>query len=196
MYAAFSRRETLVTLLEVRAGSPPSALTMLQRFHTIHGLDHLSDMWESWEVWFAELEESHTSLPAIAHFRSPQPERSWVSAAGAVLDAAALTQAVVAIPADPKAALCIRAGYLALRRIADYFGMPYPRDPRFPAHPNSISRTEFDAACALLARHGVPLKEDRDLAWQNFAGWRVNYDVVLLALYALTTAPYISWSSE
>ena len=62
MYAAFSRRETLVTLLEVRAGSPPSALTMLQRFHTIHGLAHLTDMWEAWEVWFAELEESHTSL--------------------------------------------------------------------------------------------------------------------------------------
>jgi len=102
MYAAFSRRETLVTLLEVRAGSPPSALTMLQRCHTIHGLEHLTDMWEAWEVWFAELEESHTSLPAMAHFRSPQPERSWVTAAGAVLDAAALTQSVLAIPADPK----------------------------------------------------------------------------------------------
>src|SRR5207244_13198099 len=66
--------------------------TMLTRFHRIHGLDHLTDMWEAWEVWFAELEESHTSLPAVVFFRSPQPEHSWITAAGAVLDAAALAQ--------------------------------------------------------------------------------------------------------
>jgi len=196
MYAAFSRREALVTLLEVRAGSPPSALTMLQRFHSIHGLEHLTDMWEAWEVWFAELEESHTSLPAVAHFRSPQPERSWITAAGAVLDAAALAQSILAIPPNPKAALCVRAGYLALRRIADVFALPYHPDPHFPAQPISITRTEFDAACDALARHGVPLRADRNLAWSDFAGWRVNYDTVLLALCTLTTAPYAPWSSD
>jgi hypothetical protein len=196
MYAAFSRREALVTLLEVRAGSPPSALTMLLRFHTIHGLEHLTDMWEAWEIWFAELEESHTSLPAVAHFRSPQPERSWITAAGAVLDAAALAQAVLVMPADPKAALCIRAGYLALRRIADFFAIPYHADPHFPIQPISITRAEFDAACDVMVHHGVPLKSDRDLAWQDFAGWRVNYDTVLLALCTLTTAPYAPWSSD
>jgi len=196
MYAAFSRREALVTLLEVRAGAPPSALTMLQRFHSIHGLEHLTDMWEAWEVWFAELEESHTSLPAVAHFRSPQPERSWITAAGAVLDAAALAQAVLATPSNPKAALCIRAGSLALRRIADFFVLPYPPDPHFPAQPISIARAEFDAVWDALAHHGVPLKADRDLAWQDFAGWRVNYDTVLLALCTLTMAPYAPWSSD
>src|SRR5262249_62242894 len=115
--APFPRRETLVTLLEVRAGSPPAALTMLTRYHLIHGLDHLTDMWEAWEVWFAELSESHTSLPAVVFFRSPQPEHSWITAAGAVLDTAALAQAIVDIPPNPKASLRIRAGYLALRRI-------------------------------------------------------------------------------
>ncbi|HSX77121.1 MAG TPA: hypothetical protein VLQ80_00920 [Candidatus Saccharimonadia bacterium] len=196
MYAAFSRRETLVTLLEVRAGSPPSALTMLTRFHLIHGLDHLTDMWEAWEVWFAELAESHTSLAAVAFFRSPQPEHAWITAAGAVLDAAALAQSVVDCPPNPKASLCIRAGYLALRRIADFFSLPYPPDPHFPAQPISISRAEFDAACAELARHDVPLKADWDLAWNDFAGWRVNYDPVLLALCTLTTAPPAPWSSD
>ena len=196
MYAAFSRREALVTLLEVRAGSPPSALTMLIRFHLIHGLDHLTDMWEAWEVWFAELSESHTSLPAVAFFRSPQPEHAWITAAGAVLDTAALAQSVLDCPPNPKASLCIRAGYLALRRIADFFALPYPPDPHFPAQPISISRTEFDAACDELAGHGVPLKADRDLAWGDFAGWRVNYDTVLLALCTLTTAPYAPWSSD
>lgn len=196
MYAAFSRREALVTLLEARAGSPPSALTMLHRFHSIHGLAHLTDMWEAWEVWFAELEESHTSLPAVAHFRSPQSERSWITAAGAVLDAAALAQAVLEMPPNPKAALCIRAGYLALRRIADFFALPYPPDPHFPAQPISITRAEFDTLCDALAHHGVPLKTDRERAWQDFAGWRVNYDTVLLALCTLTMAPYAPWSSD
>jgi len=182
MYAAFSRRETLVTLLEVRAGSPPAALTMLTRFQRIQGLEHLIDMWEAWEVWFAELEESHTSLPAVTFFRSPQPEHSWITAAGAVLDAAALAQSIVDIPPNPQASLCIRAGYLALRRIADFFSIPYHPDPHFPAQPISITRAEFDAACDELAHNGVPLKVDRELAWSDFAGWRVNYDTVLLAL--------------
>jgi hypothetical protein len=196
MYAAFSRRETLVTLLEVRAGSPPSALEMIKRFHRIHGLDRLTDMWEAWEVWFAELEESHTSLPALAFFRSPQPEHSWITAAGAVLDAASLTRAALDLPPDPKADLCIRAGYLALRRICDFFSIPYHPEPHFPAQPVSISRQEFDAACAELAQLSIPLKPDLDAAWGAFAGWRVNYDTVLLALCALTTAPEAPWSSD
>lgn len=196
MYAAFSRREALVTLLEVRAGSPPSALTLLVRFHHIHGLDHLTEMWEAWEVWFAELAESHTSLPAVAFFRSPQPEHAWITAAGAVLDAAALAQAVLDGPPTPMAALCLRAGYLALRRIANFFALPSSPDPHFPAQPISITRAEFEAACDELTGHGVPLKADRDLAWSDFAGWRVNYDAVLLALCTLTTAPYAPWSSD
>lgn len=196
MYAAFQRREAAVTMLEVRAGSPPSALTMLERFHRIHGLDHLTDMWETWEVWFAELEESHTSLPALAFFRSPRPERSWTIAAGAVLDAASLANSILALPPNPQAALCIRAGYLALRRIADFFGIPYNNDPAYPADPISVTREEFDEVCDRLARQGVPIQPDREQAWRDFAGWRVNYDRVLLVLCTLTMAPEAPWSSD
>lgn len=196
MYAAFSRREAAVTLLEVRAGSPPSALVMLERFNRIHGLDQLGEMWVTWKVWFAELEESHTSLPALAFFRSPEPDHSWITAAGAVLDAAALTASTLDIPRDPRADLCIRAGYLALRRISDFFGILYDPDPHYPAHSISVTREEFDAACDRLARQDIPLKPDRDQAWRNFAGWRVNYDTVLLALCALTMAPEAPWSSD
>jgi hypothetical protein len=196
MYAAFQRREAAVTMLEVRAGSPPSALTMIERFHRIHGLDHLTDMWETWEVWFAELEESHTSLPVLAFFRSPQPARSWTIAAGAVLDAAALANSILALPPNPKAALCIRAGYLALRRIADFFGMPHNNDPHYPADPISVTREEFNDVCDQLARQGVPIQPDREQAWHDFAGWRVNYDRVLLVLCTLTMAPEAPWSSD
>ena len=61
---------------------------------------------------------------------------------------------------------------------------------------SSISRQEFDAACAELAHLNIPLTPDLEAAWGAFAGWRVNYDTVLLALCALTTAPKAPWSSD
>jgi hypothetical protein len=195
MYAAFSRRETAVTLLEVRASNPPAAVEMILRFHRIHGLDRLGEQWKAWEIWFADIEESHTSLPALVFFRSPRPDRSWVTAAGAVLDAASLTLSAVDIPNDANAALCIRAGYLALRSIADFFSIPYDPDPR-PDDPISIRREEFDAAASRLAAEGVPLKADREQAWRDFVGWRVNYDSVLLDLAGLTVAPDAPWSGD
>jgi hypothetical protein len=195
MYSAFSKREAAVSMLEVRAGSPPSAVEMFERFHRLQRFDQLNSLWTNWEIWFVDVEETHTSLPALAFFRSPQPDRSWVTAAGAILDAAALSTSTLDIPRDPQADLCIRAGFLALRRVADYFGITYNPNPQ-PDDPISISRDEFDAAYDHLASQGVPLKADRDQAWRDFAGWRVNYDTVLLALAGLTMAPYAPWSSD
>ncbi len=194
IYAAFSRREAMVTMLEVRAGSPPSALEMLNRYQRIHGLAQLSGQFQAWEAWFADIEESHTSLPALVFFRSPWPDRSWITAAGAVLDAASLRQSVVDLPTEPQASLCIRAGYIALRRIAAFFRIPYNPDPHYPLDEISVSRLEFDGVCENLARSGVPLKIDRDQAWRDFAGWRVNYDRVLIALANLTLAPASPWT--
>lgn len=196
MYSAFSRRETLVALLEVRAGAPPSAVEFITRLHQIGWIDKLEDTWLEWERWFAEIEESHTSYPALSFFRSPQPQRSWVTAAGTVLDSASLMLAVVddAGPIGPPG-VCIRAGYIALRRIADVFDVEYPSDPR-PDDAISITRHEFDEACGQLAEAGVPLKADRDQGWIDYAGWRVNYDVVLLTLAEITMAPYAPWTSD
>ncbi len=194
MYSAFSRRETNVSMLEVRAGSPPSAVDMLLRFHRIHGLQRLREQWATWEAWFADIEESHTSLAPLVFFRSPRSDKSWVTAAGAVLDAAALTLSTLDIPAAAEGPLCVRAGYLALRRIADLFDIQYNPDPHFPVDAISVTRAEFDAACGTLETSGVPLKADRDQAWSDFAGWRVNYDRVLCALTWLTMAPPSPWS--
>jgi hypothetical protein len=195
MYTAFARREAAVALLEVRAGSPPSAVELFARYRRLHRLEQLHDLWLNWEAWFADVEESHTSLAALAFFRSPQPDRSWVTASGAILDAAALAASTVDIPRDPQADLCIRAGYLALRRVADFFRIAYDPEPKY-GDPISITREEFDAACELLAEADVPLKPDREQCWRDFAGWRVNYDTVLLALAGLTMAPYAPWSSD
>ena len=195
MYAAFSKREEAVTMLEVRAGSPPSAVEMISRYHRLNRMHLLTEMWIAWEVWFVELEESHTSLPALSFYRSPKPERSWITAAGAVLDAAALAASTLDIPRDGQADLCIRAGYLALRHITNFFGFAYNSHPQ-PDDPISITRAEFDAACEHLALAGVPLKADLDQAWRDFAGWRVNYDAVLLILCELVMAPIAPWSSD
>ena len=196
IYSAFSRREVAVNQLSVRAGTPPSAVEFLQRAHRINALNSLQSFWTQWETWFAEVEESHTSLAALVFFRSPQPDQSWLTAAGAVMDSAALLSAVVDLPRQPNLELCLRAGYLALRNIADYFLIAYNPEPHFPDEPISIAREEFDAAYEQLAASGLPLKPDRDQCWQDFAGWRVNYDRVLLALAALLAVPYAPWSSD
>ena len=196
MYQSFSRREAAVAALDVRAGTPPTAATMLIRFSTIEGWERLNDNWRSWETWFVDVTETHTSLPALVFFRSPHWEHSWVTASGAVLDAASLVASTVDRPRSPDAELCIRAGYIALRRIADFFGIPHPDDPHWPDEPISIDRREFDEVCRQLTDAGVPLKPDLEQAWRDFAGWRVNYDRVLLSLASLTMAPYAPWSSD
>lgn len=197
MYGAFSRREEAVNLLEVRAGSPPTAVEWLLRAQRNDMLGRMSHSLEPWENWFAEVEESHTSFLPLVFFRSPQPDRSWITAAGAVLDTAAMMMTVVDFPYDDMPLrLTSRAGYLALRRIADLFGIEYIPEPVFPEDPISISREEFNEACAQLAEAGIPLYEDLDLAYEEFAGWRVNYDQPLISIAALIRAPYAPWSSD
>lgn len=196
MYSAFSRREQAVNMLEVRAGSPPSASEMLMRFNRIHGLDKLADYWKVWEAWFADVEESHTTLPALVFFRSPRGENSWVTASGTVLDSAAITLSSLDIPFEPSAALCIRSGFLAFRRIANYFDLPNPSDPQYPDNPICVTREEFDNVLDELQEGGVPLKADREQAWLDFAGWRVNYDHSLILLCGLVMAPKATWSSD
>jgi hypothetical protein len=202
LYGAFQRRENLVTKLEVRAGAPPSGLEMLERLHRLSGLDSLSEeIWQQWEDWFVDVGESHTSLPALNFFRSPEPQRSWVTAAGAVLDAASLYASTLEVDFrergrhDTHADLCIRAGYISLRHICKFFRLPYNPNPQ-RGDPISIAREEFVAAYDRLRDAGLPLKADADQAWLDFAGWRVNYDDALLALAQLISAPYAPWSSD
>jgi hypothetical protein len=196
IYGAFSRREGLVTALDIRAGMPPSGVRLVEFFGIMGQIENLGDFWTDWERWFVDIEESHTSFPAVVFFRSPEPGHSWVVAAGAVLDGASLLAASVDIPREPRAEFAIRAGYLALRHIADFFGIRYHPDPHFPDQPISVTREEFDEVWDRLARGGVPMKPDRDRAWQDFGGWRVNYDVPLVALAQLTVAPVALWSSD
>jgi hypothetical protein len=196
IYGAFSRREQLVGQLEVRAGLPPSPAELLIRYHRIGWLEQLDDeLFPRWEPWFIELEETHTSIPALVYFRSPQPERNWVTAAGCVLDTATIVHSTVDGPNSPAAALLLRSGFFALRRIADYFAIGYPIEVNADT-PITVTREEWDQVCVELVAAGVPVKADRDQAWRDFVGWRANYDTVLVALASMVTAPPAKWSSD
>ena len=80
---------------------------------------------------------------------SPQADHSWVTAAGAVLDGAALTISSIDVPHDVQADICIRAGYLSLRRIAEAFGIGYERRP-------SARRPDLDHAAGMGRRDRRP----------------------------------------
>lgn len=195
IYGAFTRREAQIELLEVRAGSPPSPWEMIGRSYRVGALAEMREVWSSWQVWFAEVEESHTSLPALTFFRSPRPDLSWITAAGVILDTASLMLSTIDVAYEPRAAYCIRSGFLALRQIASYFDIPFDRDPS-PTDPITITREEYDLVCREMADQGIPMNADLEQSWKDFAGWRVNYDTVLLALATLTMAPYAPWSSD
>jgi hypothetical protein len=195
IYNSFSRREVAVTDLSIRAGTPPTPYEWLLRAHRTGFLDDMDGFWEHWMTWFTEVAETHTSYAALVFFRSPHPHRNWVTASGAVLDTAAVRLACLDIPWTPAAPLCIRSGFVALREIAGFFGVDYDIDPA-PDDPISIARDEFDELYDSLAAAHLPLKADREQAWRDFAGWRVNYDQVLHALAALVIAPYAPWISD
>ncbi len=195
IYNAFSRREVAVSDLAVRAGTPPTPAGFLVRAHRTGFLLAMDPFWESWMTWFTEVRETHTSYGGLTFFRSPNPNTNWVTAAGAVLDTASARLAVCDIPWSPASALCIRSGYLALRDIAGFFGYDYVDDPA-PDDPISVARDEFDGMYDELKAAGVPVFADREQAWRDFAGWRVNYDQVLHALALFVEAPYAPWISD
>ncbi len=198
IYYAFQVRERKVTLLEVRAGSPPSAEELLIRFHRIGWLDDLAAEWLSWEGWFADLEETHTTYAALPWFRSADPHRSWVTAAGTALDSASIWISSCAGKHGPDraaAGLMIRSGYVALRRIADSYHIEFDPDPK-PGDPIAIQRSEFDATYDALEEAGIRMHGDRDQAWRDFSGWRVNYEASLLGLAEMLRVPYAPWTSD
>jgi hypothetical protein len=86
IYSAFSQGEQAVTSLETLAGTPPSPVEMLKRYHLIQGMAQIGEVWTTWRAWFEMVKESHTAVVPLVLYRSPQPKRSWVTAAGAVLD--------------------------------------------------------------------------------------------------------------
>jgi hypothetical protein len=95
LYQAFSRREVTISLLDARAGSPPTAMELLRRHSGPDGIDALLQLLKDWEHWSADLMESHLSYPALAYFRSQHDNESWLGSLTAILDVCTLAQVAV-----------------------------------------------------------------------------------------------------
>jgi hypothetical protein len=199
LYAAFNRREALVTLLDSRAGVPSWGPEMLARSHYglgsgVSALAELPSLFEEWERWSADVAESHTTYLTLVNFRSPRPLSSWVIAQLAVLDAAALYLSLLPdAPQAISARLCLRGGFTCLTAIAQARGFAVPED----ADPNdgiALTYEEFTDAIVRLALVNFPLERSTEEAWLDFVGWRVNYEAAAYALARAVDAPPALWS--
>ena len=95
LYQAFSHREVTISLLDARAGSPPSAGELLIRFSRYRNFAAFDRFLEEWEAWAAEVLESHVSFPLLSFYRSQHDNQSWLAAMTVILDASALVIAGV-----------------------------------------------------------------------------------------------------
>ncbi len=135
LYGAFSRREVNISLLDARAGSPPSAAELMRRHGFAGGAEALVLLLEEWERWSAELLESHISYPLLCFFRSQHTNQSWLSALCAVLDTCAL---LIASAQDHPARQAQLTFAMARRTVADLsrvfdLAPRAPREDRLPA---------------------------------------------------------------
>jgi hypothetical protein len=193
LYQAFNRRESLVAMLESRAGVPAWGPELLARHQLVGIIDTLPDFYSDWEAWSADLAESHTTYPVMLLFRSPQAWFSWLVGLLAVLDGAAMHLAVAPSTASSQSRLCLRMGFTALNRMAKVLRWEVDPDPN-PEGPIQLTFEEFEEAVTMLMRVGFPTERTAEEAWPDFRGWRVNYESVAYRLCDRLTAPPAPWS--
>jgi hypothetical protein len=193
LYGAFNRREMLVTMLQSRAGSPAWGPELLIRAHMVSLMDSLPALYAEWERWAAEVAESHTTYPTLVWFRSPHPLRSWVVGLLAVMDSAALYLSLSPSRAPVEARLCIRMGFTALRDIASAVHVTFDPDP-YPNQQIALTYEEYIGGVRKLQEVGFAMERTPEDAWQDFRGWRVNYESLCYALADATVAVPGPWS--
>jgi len=193
LYAAYNRRETLVTLLESRAGAPAWGPELLIRHQLVGTVDNLPNLFAEWERWAADVAESHTTYPSLLYLRSPRLLNSWIVSLVAVMDAAALVLAIDPDGAPSEARMCIRMGFTCLRDIAQATRIPYDPDPQ-PDDPLVLTEAQFTEARNRLVAVGFATSRPADEAWAHFRGWRVNYESTAYAVAAKYSAPPAMWT--
>lgn len=87
---AASQRELTISLLDARAGSPPTAAEGILRAARAGHIAGVEPFLAEWERWAAQLLESHLSFPVLVFYRSQHDNQSWLAALTAVLDGCAL----------------------------------------------------------------------------------------------------------
>ena len=165
LYQAFSKREVTISLLDARAGSPPTATELLRRHAGPHGMDALLKILEDWEQWSAELMESHLSYPVLAYFRSQHDNQSWLGSLVTILDTCALTMVGLEGMCQYQAKMTFAIARHALVDLSQIFNAPpvsaqsYDRLPpgelmamREQLRDNKFVLTDGDAADMELSR--------------------------------------------
>lgn len=144
VYSAFSRRETAVSQLATRAGSPPAAATLL---HRAAGREHWNELereLQSWEEWTAELMETHLTYPLLAFYRSQHLKQNWLAALTAMVDVAAFVKATLRDSVDA-ADITFRIGRHALADLALQFRLE-------PVHVDRLPHADFEELFAIVDR--------------------------------------------
>jgi hypothetical protein len=165
LFQAFSRRETTISLLDARAGSPPSAGQLLLRLAQARQLDAVGLFLEEWERWAAELLESHLSFPVLSFYRSQHDNQSWLAALTVILDTCALLLSGVRGKHAYQAQLSFAMARHAAVDLALVFKTPphSPASDRLPPERHQLLGKLFRDAGLELADSATAVKHLDDL---------------------------------
>jgi Ion channel len=185
IYGSFSKREVEISLLDSRAGTPPTAGELLRRHSYDGGREALRDLLKDWELWCAELMESHLSYPVLAFFRSQHDNQSWIAALTAILDACALLKVGIEGACERQAQLTFAIARHAVADLAQVFGTPPSALPY-----ERLSVAEAARLRGTLAEQGLRLRDTPE-AQEQLTAMRNSYEpyIYALATYLNQTLP-------
>ncbi|HEY2354233.1 MAG TPA: hypothetical protein VGH79_04960 [Gaiellaceae bacterium] len=188
--SGFARRESVVAMLDTRAGSPPNAITLIERHHVFAGIETLDALWPEWERWIVDVGETHYTHPMLVFFRSSEPDHSWVTATATLLEAANFRLSAIDAsgPGNAAAWMFYRAGLGAVQRLRAFFTYRISDRDIEP-----VDRAAFERVLVHFEEVGVSLVDDHELAWERFCRRRAEYEPVLDALARLVDAPAGLW---
>ncbi len=176
IYGSFSKREVNISLLDSRAGTPPTAGELLRRHAYPHGNEALRELLKDWEFWAAELMESHLSYPVLAFFRSQHDNQSWIAALTAILDTCALVKVGIEDACQRQADLTFAIARHAAVDLSQVFKTP----PR-PLPHNRLPAEDLRRIRDTLAQHGTKLQDGPE-ADRKITELRNMYEPYLYAL--------------
>ncbi len=176
IYSAFSRREIEISLLDARAGSPPTAAELLARFGSSGQQAVLDEILRDWERWSAEVLESHLSYPVLSFFRSQHNNQSWLAALTTILDASALVLVGIEGVRSEQAKLTFAMARHAVVDLAQVVNARYD-----PHAPDRLPPAESARLGQKLAERGLRLREGAE-AEQKLAHLRALYEPYAIAI--------------
>jgi len=185
LYQTFSRRETNITLLDARAGSPPTAAILLRRHAAHQNMDELQQFLRDWEFWCADLLESHLSYPVLAYYRSQHSNQSWIGALATVLD----TCTLVLVGFDNAPAYQAQMTFAMARHVLVDLSQIFDQSPSIPIT-DRLPPDELDRLRELIAWEGMSMRSDSE-ADDKLRELRGSYEPYLnsLAEYLLIELP-------